>query len=304
MTGSRFITPPSEQEEHYPYRRVWLSIATEMIILAVLVIAVFVLTRLVTIPDEFRQPVDLLIALVPPALWIVFSWWRERRAELPRYNLIAVAIISALAANAIGIPVIDNVFTVDRWLPLGSAIDRIVGYTFTIGTVQTLIVYLVLRYVVWPQSFRIRLDGVAYGASSAVGYAAVLNLQSSFTSAAPPFVSAMQTFNQQAIMLCVGIIVGYGLSEVRFNIQPFPLILALALALASLVTGIAIPLIAGFASASISPEQPVGVATPIQGFLFAAAMLVGVIAIFNFLFAAAERQAPETEVEDVENLRI
>lgn len=301
MTG--FITPPTEQEEQYPYRRVWLSIGIEMSVFAALVALIFVVTRFVSVPGEFNQLIGLVTALVPATLWLIFSWLRERRAEQPRQHLIMVVIVTALVANAVALPFIDTVFRVDQWLPLESAITRIVGYTFTIGVVQALVVYLVLRYSVWPEGFRIRLDGVAFGASSAVGYATVVNLRDNLMAAAPPLISAMNSFNQQSIMLCTGIIVGYGLAELWFNSQPFPLIAAFALALAALVTGIAVPLIAGFGSASISVDQPQGASSPIQGFLFAAALLIAVALVFNFLFNVAERESADTALDETESLR-
>jgi hypothetical protein len=112
----------------------------------------------------------------------------------------------------------------------------------------------------------------------------------------------MNTFNQQAILLCTGIIIGYALAEVAFNAHPFPLIPALALALAAIVTGIAIPLVAGFANTSILPQSPVGAVSPIQGFLFAAALVILVSAIFNFLFEVAERQIVRIRAEDTDSL--
>jgi hypothetical protein len=216
--------------------------------------------------------------------------------------MIAVVIISALVANAVAIPFIDTVLGVSEWLPLENAVNRIIGYSFTVGIVQALVIYLVLRYSVWPRQFHIRLDGVAFGASSAVGYAAVVNLHATLNAAAPPVVSAVNSFNQQSIMLCTGIIVGYGLSELWFNQQPSPLIAALVLALASVVTGVSVPLIAGFGSAAISVEQPQGAASPIQGFLFAAGLLIAVALVFNFLFSVADRESEEALFDDAESL--
>lgn len=251
-------------------------------------IALFIVTRFAQVPENLSQPLNLIIALLPLALWLVFSWWREQIAPQPRRNLIAVAVVTALAANAVGIPLIVDVFQVDRWLPLESAIDRIIGYTFTAGLAQSVIMYLVIRYIVWVSDFRIRLDAVAYGAASAVGYATVLSLEFVLTGAPEPAVTAMNTFNQLAVLMCTGLIMSYGLAEMSFNEHLFPLLMVATVALATFITGAAIPLISGFANAAISPLNPISTVSPLLGFLFSAGLLAGVGLVFWFLYNTTE----------------
>src|SRR5690606_10891330 len=132
---------------------VWLSIVLECGILFAIVAALYVVSRFVTIPEPPQLFINIALALAPLALWIVFSWWRERFVPQPRQNLAGVVIIAALSANAVGLPVINDVFQLERWLSLESAIYRIIGYTFTMGIVQSTIVYLVVRYTAWPSNF-------------------------------------------------------------------------------------------------------------------------------------------------------
>ena len=299
---SRLITPPTEEEEIYPYRRVWSSIATEMGIFFSITVILFVAVRFVNLPVNLVPLLNLLLVGLPGILWLIFSWWRERLVPEPRRNLLAVVVIAWLVANGVGRPLITEVFQVERWLPLENAINRIVGYAFTVGLVQAVIVYLVLRYTVWPHNFRVRLDGVAYGAACAVGYATALNIQFVQTTAAAPDITAMNIFGNTALLLCSGIVIGYGLAEVGFNVHPFPLLLTITLAFAALVTGIAIPLIAGFANTAISAANPISGVSPIQGFLFVTALLAVVSFVFNFLFNAAEGQPLQPVVEDAESL--
>jgi RsiW-degrading membrane proteinase PrsW (M82 family) len=302
LRSTGFITPPTEEEEIYPYRRVWLSISLEMGILFGLAIALVIIGRFVPVPQDARRWINVGLALVPVALWLLFSLWRERFALQPRNYLLQVAVMTGLAASAISQPIINGFFQVDRWLPLESAISRIVGYTFTTGLIQALTIYLVLRLTVRPASFRTRLDGIAYGAASAVGYAAVLNLEFAWTSLTPPAITAMNIFDQSVILLLTGIVVGYGLVEVVFNRHPFPLLLTATIALASFITGIAIPLIAGFANTSISPLSPISSVSPIQGFLFAAGLMVAISALFNFLFSVAERDEQDVILPELEDI--
>jgi RsiW-degrading membrane proteinase PrsW (M82 family) len=299
---TRLITPPSEEEEIYPYRRVWLSIALESGIFFAVAIGLYVLTRFVTLPSQLYRPLNLAMTMLPVALWVIFSWWRERFVPQPRHNLIAVAVISGLAANAISLPLIEQIFQPSRWLPLESALNRIIGYAFTVGLVQAVTLYLTMRFTIWPNQMRIRLDGVAYGAASAIGYATVLNLKFVLSTSTIPSVAAMQIFDQIVPLLCGGIIIGYGLAEVAFNRHIFPPLLAATIALSAFITGIAIPLVSGFANTSISPLAPVSTSNPLLGFLFSAGLLFLISNVFSFLFSVAERQEAEIKIEDAETL--
>ena len=292
---SRFITPPKEEEEIYPYRRVWSSIVVETGIMVGIALAVFLATRFITVPRRLYPPIGIGLSIIPVGLWLALSWWRERFVPQPRTKLMLVAVVSALAANAIGIPLVEDFLQVDRWLPLESAINRIIGYSFTQGLVQAILTYLVIRYLVWPDNFRTRLDGIAYGAASAIGYATVLNLHFVLSSNPSPDTAAFRVFDAVAVQLAVSIVIGYGLSEVRFNERPFPILLTATVALASFITGLAIPLRSGLTNAGLA--QGISSASPIRGFLLSVALLAAVSFVFAFLFDNAERQDAEAAAQ-------
>jgi RsiW-degrading membrane proteinase PrsW (M82 family) len=292
---SRFITPPKEEEEIYPYRRVWSSIIAESGVMVAVAIIIFLVTRFVDVPRHLYPPIGVAISITPVGLWLGLSWWRERFVPQPRAKLIAVAVISALAANAIAIPLVEDFLQVDKWLPLENAINRIIGYTFTQGLVQAILTYLVIRYLVWPDNFRVRLDSIAYGAASAVGYATILNLHFVLSSNPSPDMAAFRVFDALAVQLAVNIIIGYGLSEVCFNARPFPILLTATVALAAFISGLAIPLRSGLTNATL--EQGVGAVSPIRGFLLSAALLAAVSFVFSFLFDNAERQDAEAAAQ-------
>jgi len=289
---SRLLTPPQEKEEVYPYRRVWRSIAFEHIILVLITITLYILVAFIGIqlPRQLYQLANVVLALLPALFWLIFSWSAERAVPQPRERLLAVAVVSALVANAIGVPLLNNVFRVDEWLPLSSAIDRIIGYTFTVGIVQELLKYLVVRYLTWPDHFRTRLDGVAYTAASAVGYATALSLNAAFTSAAAPDVAAIRVFSTLAVQTAASIIVGYGLAETLLG-RPTFLLLMLTLALAAFVNGVAIPLRAGLINASLALGISAG--KPIQGLAFSAVVLTVIGIALAFIFQNAELREQE-----------
>ena len=301
------LLPPREEEEVYPYRRAWRSLAVECAVLFGLAAALYLIFSVVGVrlPAWLQAPVNVALALTPVGLWLAFSWWQERFVLRPRQRLLTVLIVSALAANAVGIPLVEDFLQVDRWLPLSSAILRIIGYTFTVGIVQEMLKYLVIRYAVWPDQFRIRLDAVAYGAASAVGYATVLNLHFVLTSNPPPDSSAMRIFSTVAFQVVASMVVSYGLAEVRFS-QPSPFLLAATIALAAFITGVAIPIRAGLVNASLSldvnannPLLNISATKPLQGLAFSLVLLIVPSLMLSFLFNSAEQREREAAIREV-----
>jgi RsiW-degrading membrane proteinase PrsW (M82 family) len=288
----RLLTPPQEEEEVYPFRPVWRSIVIENGLLLTLALVLLVAVTLLhmQIPQRFWSILGVLFALAPLLFWLGFSWWPERFVPQPRSRLLALVVISALAANAVGIPLIKQFFQVDRWLPLSSAAVRIVGYVFTVGFVQEVIKYLTVRYVVWPDMFRTRLDGVAYSVACAIGYATVVNLDYAISSSASPDVVALRVFSTMALHTATALILGFGFAELCFGF-PSVFLMALLVALCALVTGIFLPVRAGLVNASF--VLGVGTTRPLFGLGFSALVLVVVLFAISFLFAQAERQSRE-----------
>lgn len=290
---TRYIPPPDDEIiEKHPYRRVWFSIIVEAGILFAVTVTLYVLVNIlgVGIPAELRQPIDIVVALLPAGLWMVFSLLRERAVDQPRARLAAVAIVSALVANAVGIPFVETVFQPDRWLPLGSAIERIIGYTFTVGIVQELLKYLVVRYLAWNSDYRDRYDSLAYCAASAIGYSTIATLRFALTGNPSPDVIAAYTFDTISISLAGSFIISFGLAEIRFG-RPFPFLQLVTLALAATVSGAGIPLRTGLVNASFSLLG--AFPAPLFGIILSALVLVGAGVIVAFFYRNAEREARE-----------
>jgi RsiW-degrading membrane proteinase PrsW (M82 family) len=307
------LLKPPDEEEIYPYRRVWRSLAAELVILAGVTGTAFFAFGLLKlrVSAALVPAINAGLVALPVGLWLVFSVWPERRVPQPRQHLIVVFLITALAANAVAIPFIDGVFQTEKWLPLAGAISRIVGYTFTVGIVQEVTKYAVVRFVTWPNFFRARLDGVAYCVASALGYALVLNLRFILgQSGVAPDVVALLVFNNVAVNLAASLIVSYGLAEVRFD-NPTPFLMTVTVAFAALLNGIVIPLRSGLTNAAFvlssgttEAQSLLGLLTaafslrsnapkPILGFGLSAGMLLVFGVIAAFLFSNAERQARE-----------
>ena len=296
--GPRFITPPSDDQELHPYRPVWRTLTIEVAILAAITIILYLAIELfnVSAPARLNPYLTFGLIIAPCLLWLIFSVWAEYRVSQPRQHLISVVILSMLVASAVGTPLLDQYFRVDSWLPLAPAVNRILGYTLTAGIIQGIIKYIVLRYTIWPQHLRERLDGVAYGIATGIGYATVLNLQFVSTNTpAPPDIVAFHIFANYALHVATGIIIGYGVSEVHFS-NPTPIFLAIILIIASVITGITIPIHAGLVNSSLS-ISPVSAPKPLFGLGFSVALLVIVSVIISGLISNADRLEREARAD-------
>lgn len=283
---------PIERDEVYPYRRVWVSIAIENgILFAVTALLYLVIDVIgISIPAQLYTPINVLIVALPVALWLFFSRLRERKALQPRDRLLTVFVISALVANAVGLPVVENIFQTERWLPLSNGTTRIIGYTVTVGAFQEILRYLVIRFTTWPTLFRVRIDGAAYSVASAVGYASVINLHFLLTTPTNPSAMAMQVFQNVAIYTAVSLIVGYGFALLRFD-RPSPLLMPVTVAVSALIYGASVPLRAGLTNAGFSILG--SFTAPIFAFVLAAIILVGISVVMSALFTRSDRQAEE-----------
>jgi RsiW-degrading membrane proteinase PrsW (M82 family) len=287
--NQQLITPPREEEEVYPYHKAWRSLMVESLLFVGITVALFVAFNLlqVTLPDTVNLPANLLLLFVPPILWLLVSAIPERHVPAPRPRLITTFVIAALVANAVAVPVIDHVIQPDQWLPAQPLPTRIIGYTCTIGILHELLKFLILRYVAWPQHYRVRSDAVAYSVATAIGYSLVLNLQILMqdpTIQTGAFVS--RVFTNVILQIAGSIIVGYGFSETRFN-NAFPLLLPLTLIFSALVTGVMIPLRTNFIN------RPLGI-TPaasrdIFGLILGITAYFAILAVVYFLFTVAEK---------------
>lgn len=291
----QLLTPPKEEEDIYPYRRVWPSIAAEGLLLFAGALVFYIAGNFfgVQIDGVLRLPVSLLVALLPLLLWLLFSYVPERASAEPRTQLLQVLVITALSANAVGIPLLNNFLQVDQWLSLEGSVNRILGYAFTVGIVQEMIKYLVIRYVVWPVYLRTRTDCVAYGAAAAVGYATMQSLQLALVGTTPVDALIIRAFFFTALHFCTSVIVAYGVASSRFNTGIF-LVLPFTMFLGAVLTGLAVSLRSGLVNAGF--VQGVGTPNNLFGLLFVLALFVVVQTIMAFLLNAQEREVRDASV--------
>lgn len=286
----RLITPPKEEEEIYPYRRVWRSYVLEGAILTGITVILFVAGVFFGIqpPRSLYLPVNIVLALLPMGLWLVFSRWAESRVLEPRRNLLTVFVISLLVAQAVGVPLVEDFWQPERWLALESAVNRILGYIVTIGITQELLKYLVLRYTVGRSLYRIRTDSIAYSVAAALGYATILNLHFVFANqSAPPDVTILRVYAFTVIQLSASLVVSYGIAETMLG-KPPVLLQPITVGIGAALSGIAIPLRAGLVNATLSLDG--GATRPLLGLGFGLALWIVPAFMIAFLYRAADQR--------------
>ena len=284
------LTPYDVPREVYPYRRVWRTALIEIGLLVALTAVVMLAMRVThaTLGDTTRHVIGLILALVPLGLWLAISYRGERHVPQPRARLLLVVLLSALLANAIGVPVVDRLFSVDQWLPTASAVTRMIGYTLIAGFTMEFLKFAVLRYSVWEEHIKTRQDGIAYSLAAAVGYAVVLNLNFVFDQSADPASVALRVAGNTLSQVAVGVIVGAALAELRvgnITIIGLPASLGIAALLHGLFTTVRAGVIVGTFSTTASGNSPA------VSLIVAVALVAMVFSVIGFLVQTADARA-------------
>lgn len=288
------IEPPINGTNARPYAPIWTRIITLVAIVStiagILSTLRLVSPALLTIP--YANAVTVLLSLLPIIIWVGLSIRQERSVSQPRVALLSIGFTAFLTTYTLVLPFIDRIFTTNQWLPLASAVDRILGYTFTVGITQAGVVYALVMLLAWRNHVRYRDDIIAYCITAAVGYTTAENLY--FLSQYSSLLDAGATrfFSNLAVSVVSSLILSYGLTQTRFDrassvIMPFTLIIS------AILIGIFTPLQSGLTSASLSLEP--SVPRPLLGLGLALAIVVAGIAITNWLLTSAENRAREAE---------
>jgi RsiW-degrading membrane proteinase PrsW (M82 family) len=283
------LTPQREEKEIYPYRRVWRTASREALVLILATAATILATRFlpVRLSETGRRVFGVGFALLPFGLWWFISFRAERRALQPRERLLTVALLGALAASGVALPVTERLFAVEDWLTTAGGLDRLAGYMLTVGVVQEFLKYAVMRYSLWPRVFRTRLDGVAYAMATAVGYATALNLNLVTGSDLDPVSVALRVCETTLAQVAIGTIMGFCLSELTQPTVPI-FIVPGGLILASVLAGFSIVLRGGLIVSGVSSSSTGNNA--IMGLGMAIFLVVALFSSMGFLIHNADER--------------
>lgn len=217
MLEYKLLSPEESVEEYYPFRRVWRSLLIEMIILLAALIGIIAANRLGFIENVYSPRLSIFLIILPLITFYLVSIRGEVRARQPRQGLSLILITSLIVTNGVAVPIINTVFTPERWLTEAGFFSRIIGHTLSLGILAEFVKYAVVRYTVWPQRFRGRLDGVAYSIPAALGYATILNIHLVLDEKPLLISSAIRILITVYIHIAVGVIMGYFLGELAIG---------------------------------------------------------------------------------------
>lgn len=291
---SRLPKPSPDAENGPPDSRVWLTLIVEIIVLFVAAALAYVLVVILNIdlPPAIERAAVVGFSFIPLVLWTAGSALAEWRTPQRRTRLVVVLVVSMLAAQ-VAVQFVEQFLRPTAWLPLEDIINRIIGYTLSVGMVQEVTKYIVLRYTIWDDHLHMRSDAVAYSVTAALGYATVFNIQ--FVLANPGLsldAAAFRVAEHVAINLMGSLLVSIGLAETRFA-NPTPFFMMIMVALSAFAVGASYPGLAGLVNATFSLRAGGVFDRPLVGFGLAAAIAAAAIVITRFLYSAIERRERE-----------
>ena len=282
----------ADNADAYAFLPIWRRISTQLVLLSVVVLLFVSVGEFLQpqISADLNRTLALVMVPLPVVLWLRLSVLPEYRVARPRRRLIGVAVVSGLTAAAIGLPLVKDFYRIEAWLPLESVVQRIVGYTLAVGAVDTGLRFLVLRYLVYSQSLRVRSDAIAYALAGAVGYSAYLNLALVWQLEPRWDIAAIFVLTNFTAQLASSFFIALGFNESYFS-DAFPLVLPFNVLLAALAIGFIGPLVGGIMSG------PLGLAgsadRPLYGTLLLLVILTVTLAVVYFLYSNAERRERE-----------
>jgi RsiW-degrading membrane proteinase PrsW (M82 family) len=157
---------------------VWRTQAVAIGVLMVLVIAATLVSTIAG-RDLAGVPlalVGLLVALVPAAVWLAVFYREDRVEPEPRRLVLGVFACGALLAAAVGIPLLEDVLQLGRWVGTNLAV-QLLANILAVGLVPAALVFAAVRFTVYGSGeFDETTDGVIYGTAAGLGYATVLNV--------------------------------------------------------------------------------------------------------------------------------
>jgi RsiW-degrading membrane proteinase PrsW (M82 family) len=275
-------------EDHYARvgqnrRGIWLAMLILIIGLAAFVAGAFYATR--DAPTGLQGPllilVGLLLALVPAAVWLTVFYLQDRAEPEPKQFVLGVFILGVLLAAAVGQPLIEDVFEVNRWAS-GSLFLRLLAGICVVGITQEFLKYAAVRYSVFRSAeFDERIDGIIYGAAAGLGYATFLNVQYVLQNGGVDLgIGAVRVAIIALAHASFAGVTGYFLGRAKFENRG-PFWLPAGLLLAATLNGVVSTLIGEITRSGLRP-------TPLNGLILAAVVAA---AIFIILFVIMRRSA-------------
>lgn len=292
MQNYQLLSPEEAAEEIYPYRRVWRALFSEMAILGVAVVGIVVGSFFGVVADEFSRLPLLLLTFLPVVAFLLISVRGERRVLRPRRHLVRVMIFSAVVANGVISTLVNQIITPAAWLPGAGFFERLLGYAFTLGIAAEFCKYAVVRYTVFPEEFRMRLDGIAFSVAAALGYATVFNLRYVLITEPTLVAGAIRLLGSTYLHIALAAIMGYFLGEIAISKTSYYW-LPMGLFITAMISGAfaafrVITIVSGL-SAESTANRPVG------AFFLSIGFTIAILGALAFLIESADERMADRE---------
>ena len=182
--------------------------------------------------------VGIVLAIVPAAIWLLAFYQQDRLEPEPKRYVLGIFLLGAVLAEAIGRPLIRDLFEVQSWL-YDSALIGILGSIFVVGFTQEFLKYAGVRYTVFNSpEFDERIDGIIYGAAIGLGFATMLNVRYVVDNNGVSLgVGAIQVAVNALAHASFSGVVGYFLGRAKFE-RMGPVWLPLGVTVAAVLNGV------------------------------------------------------------------
>ncbi len=278
-------------EKHYSRigrdrRGLWMATLGLIAGLVLFVLAVQALAPALPgrLPPALLLIASLVLALVPAAVWLGVFYLQDRAEPEPKGYLLGVFFLAALLASAIGQPLINNVFAVNRWAGDSLALKLIAGVSI-VGITQEFLKYAAVRYSIFnSQEFDERVDGIIYGAAAGLGYATMLNIAYVIGNGGVDLgVGAIRVAVLALAHASFAGVTGYFLGRAKFENRG-PFWLPVGLFLAAVLNGVVTAVLGEISRAGLRP-------TPLNGLILAAVLAAGTFIVLFVLMRRGTRMA-------------
>lgn len=205
------------------HRGAWLpGLALIVLLLLFVALVAYVAPGLPALSQPALIAAGVLIALVPALIWLAFFYLQDRLEPEPRIYVSKVFLLGVLVALALGLPLVRDVFQLNRWL-YTNVWSHLLGSILVTGFVQEFLIYGLVRYSVYDSAeFDQRTDGIIYMTAAALGFATLLNFDYILSRGGVDLAvgTARVTVNALAHASIAGVL-GFFLGEARFERKPF-----------------------------------------------------------------------------------
>jgi RsiW-degrading membrane proteinase PrsW (M82 family) len=221
--GGRLYCPDHYTKVTQERQGVWASGVVEIGGVVVFSTLVALLAWLIK-PNLSGTPLVLtgiVLAIIPAVIWMVFFYRQDRLEPEPKQYVAGVFILGMLLCNAIAIPLINQLFQVNRWLSTNT-LTHIVGAILVIGITQEFLKYAAVRYSVYmTPEFDERVDGVVDGTAAGLGFATMLNIQYVIANGGVDLYMGVTRIAVTALaQASFSGITGYFLGRAKFEVEP------------------------------------------------------------------------------------